>query len=153
MAIIIRPYQKTDCKYLAKLFYDTVHKINKRDYNKAQLNAWANGKVDLNAWHKSFKEHYCLVAIDDEKNIIVGFGDISKDGYFDRLFVHAEYQNQKIATSLCDELEKFVVSNKIYVDVSITAKNFFLQRNYKVVCKQTVQRKNISLINYRMEKL
>ena len=152
MNIIIRPYRRNDCEHLAKLFYDTVHTINQRDYTKAQLNAWANGNVDLSAWHKSFKQHYCLVAVDKEKNIIVGFGDISKDGYFDRLFVHANYQRQKIAMRLCDELEKLVKGKKIFANVSITAKEFFLKRGYKIVRKQIVQRDNISLVNYRMEK-
>lgn len=41
-----------------------------------------------------------------ENDVIVGFGDIDKTGYLDRLFVHKDYQNQDIATVICNELEK-----------------------------------------------
>ena len=45
--MIIRKYKSTDCKYLAQLFYDTVHSVNSKDYSKEQLNAWANGMNHL----------------------------------------------------------------------------------------------------------
>lgn len=46
-----------------------------------------------------FCKHYTVVAV--ENNIIVGFGDIDKTVYFDRLFVHKDYQNQGIASDYC----------------------------------------------------
>ena len=33
--MMIRKYQEKDCKELAKLFYDTVHFVNCKDYTKA----------------------------------------------------------------------------------------------------------------------
>ena len=48
--MIIRPYQTADCEALARLFYDTVHTVNAKDYTKAQLDVWATGNVDLEAW-------------------------------------------------------------------------------------------------------
>lgn len=39
--MIIRPYQTADCEALARLFYDTVHTVNAKDYTKAQLDVWA----------------------------------------------------------------------------------------------------------------
>ena len=53
--------------------------------------------------HISFQEHYSIVAVDDE--IIVGFGDIDRTGYLERLFVHKDYQGRGIATAICDKLE------------------------------------------------
>lgn len=64
--MIIRRYEPTDCKYLAKLFYNTVHTINAKDYTKEQLNAWANGNTDLEEWNKSLLEHYTFVAVEDD---------------------------------------------------------------------------------------
>lgn len=60
----LRPYHPDDCPALAALFYDTVHTVNCRDYSAEQ-----NGQI-------------------------VGFGDISRDGYLDRLYVHARFQRQ-----------------------------------------------------------
>ena len=51
--MIIRPYQTADCEALARLFYDTVHTVNAKDYTKAQLDVWATGNVDLEAWDRS----------------------------------------------------------------------------------------------------
>ena len=45
--MLIREYQSSDCKELAELFYDTVHRVNARDYTKEQLDVWATGQVDL----------------------------------------------------------------------------------------------------------
>ena len=41
--MIIRPYQPEDCEALARLFYETVHTVNAKDYTEQQLNAWATG--------------------------------------------------------------------------------------------------------------
>ena len=95
-------------------------------------------------------EHYTIVAINDE--IIVGFGDIDKTGYLDRLFVHKDYQKQGIASIMCNELEQSVKGNKITTHASITAKPFFEQRGYKVIREQQVIRNGISLTNYVMTK-
>ena len=97
--MIIRKYQLSDCKELTELFYNTVHNVNAKDYTKEQLNVWATGQVDLEKWNESLQEHFSVVAVDDE--IIVGFGDIDKTGYLDRLFVHADYQRKGIATAIC----------------------------------------------------
>ena len=83
--MFIREYQPSDLEELTKLFYNTVHKINAKDYTKEQLDVWAPEHADLRKWSRSFKEHYSIVAIDDE--IIVGFGDIDRTGYLDRLYV------------------------------------------------------------------
>ncbi len=93
--MIIREYRPSDCKYLAELFYQTVHSINAKDYTDQQLNVWATGNVDINEWNLSLSEHFSLVAI--KGGIIAGFGDIDKTGYLDRLYVHKDYQSQGIA--------------------------------------------------------
>ncbi|GAA0730194.1 GNAT family N-acetyltransferase [Clostridium malenominatum] len=148
--MIIRKYKPLDCMVLAELFYNTVHLVNAKDYTKEQLNVWATGSVDLKEWNKSFLEHFTVVAVED--NIIVGFGDMSNNGYLDRLFVHKDYQNKGIATAICDELEKSVDTDKISTHASITAKPFFEKRGYKVIKEQQVERKGIVLTNYVMEK-
>jgi len=58
----IRTYRPSDCGAMAELFYDTVHSVNAADYSPQQLDAWASGQVDLEAWDRSFREHCTLVA-------------------------------------------------------------------------------------------
>ena len=88
----LRKYNANDCKELAQLFYDTVHTINAKDYTKEQLNVWATGQIDFEKWNASLSENYTVIAV--EKNVIVGFGDMDKTGYLDRLFVHKDYQRK-----------------------------------------------------------
>ena len=83
----LRPYHPDDCPVLAALFYDTVHTVNCRDYTADQCDAWADGMVDVAAWNRSFLEPTTYVA--EQNGQIGGFGDISPDGYLDRLYVHA----------------------------------------------------------------
>ena len=45
---------------MARLFYDTVHTVNARDYTPEQLAVWAAGQVDLAAWNQSFLAHTTL---------------------------------------------------------------------------------------------
>lgn len=102
--MILRRYQSADCESLAKLFYETVHQVNKRDYTEEQLSAWATGRVDLSAWDRSLSSHRSLIAIEGDH--IVGFGDMDKTGYLDRLYVHKDHQGKGIASAICDALEK-----------------------------------------------
>ena len=147
----LREYRHGDCAGLAALFYDTVHSVNARDYTPEQLNAWATGKMDLAAWDASLSANRCLVA--EEDGLIVGFGDISPDGYLDRLFVHSGFQGRGIATAICDELEGGVSASRLTVEASITARPFFEKRGYRVVREQQVERRGVYMTNYFMEKL
>lgn len=148
--MILRDYTPSDCKTLAELFFHTVHTINATDYSEEQLNAWATGHIDLEQWNCSFLSHYTVVAEID--GTVVGFGDIDNTGYLDRLFVHADFQHQGIATAICDKLEQACHAEKIVTHASITAKGFFEKRGYKIVAKQQVERQGILLTNYVMER-
>ena len=139
----------SDCKEITELFYNTVHTVNARDYTKEQLDVWATGKEDLEKWNSSLKEHYSIVAV--ENDVIVGFGDIDKTGYLDRLYVHIDHQGKGIATAICDRLEQYVKGD-ITTHASITAKPFFEKRGYRTLKKQQVERQGVFLTNFRMKK-
>ena len=133
--MFIREYQSSDCEELTKLFYNTVHTVNAKDYTEEQLDAWATGQVDLNKWDQSLREHYSIVAVENE--MLVSFGDIDESGYLDHLFVHADYQGKGIGTMICNRLEQ-AVSGNIITHASITARPFFEKRGYRVVKEQQV---------------
>ena len=99
----IREYQTKDYKEIIKLFCDTVHNVNAKDYTEQQLDVWATGKADVETWNRSLLEHYSLVVL--ENSIIVGFGDIDKSGYLDRLYVHKDFQRKGVASAICNKLE------------------------------------------------
>ena len=152
--IELRKYKTSDCPAIAGLFYDTVHTVNRADYTEEQVNAWAAGKVDLEAWDRSFREHDTVVAVEGKE--IVGFGDMDETGYLDRLYVHKDHQREGIATAICDALESAAVNRpgvvKITTHASITARPFFLSRGYRVMKEQQVERAGVLLTNYVMVK-
>ncbi|OUN16749.1 GNAT family N-acetyltransferase [Gemmiger sp. An87] len=145
----IREYRPEDCAELTRLFYDTVHTVNRKDYTPAQLDAWADGTPDLDRWNRSLQEHFSLVALEGKQ--IIGFGDMDSTGYLDRLYVHKDYQGKGVATALCDRLEQ-AVDGSIVTHASITARPFFEGRGYVMVKAQQVERKGILLRNFVMEK-
>lgn len=146
----LRKYKPNDCESIVNLFYETVHTVNRKDYTQEQVNAWATGEVDMKIWNESFLNHYSIVAVED--NQIIGFGDIDATGYLDRLYVHKDFQNQGIATAICDQLERAYSFTKIVTHASITAKPFFEHRGYRVIQQQQVERKGVLLTNYILEK-
>ncbi len=145
----LRGYQSSDAEELASLFYDTVHRVNRKEYTQEQVDAWAAGQIDLDAWDRSLQEHITLVAVEQER--LVGFGDIDYTGYLDRLFVHADHQGRGIATALCDVLEHSV-PGPVTTHASLTAKPFFEARGYRVLAAQQVVRRGVELPNYVMRK-
>lgn len=146
----LRAYITSDCEKLIKLFYQTVHIVNAKDYTKEQLNVWAPDNINSLEWNESFLKNYTIVAIDNDE--IVGFGDIDKTGYLDRLFVHKDHQRKGIVSAICNKLEQSIKNMKITTAVSITAKAFFEQRGYRFVKKQEVIRRGVGLVNFLMEK-
>ncbi len=149
-SMIIRKYKPADCKILAELFYHTVHTVNAKNYTKEQLNAWASGNIDLTVWNQSFMKHDTVAAV--QGNLIVGFGDMDKSGYFDRLYVHEDYQHQGIGSAICQVLESNCPASEFSVHASITAQPFFISRGYQVIQEQKAIRNGVSLINYLMKK-
>ena len=147
----LRDYCKTDCTELARLFYDTVHTVNAKDYSREQLDAWATGEVNLEAWNKSLQAHNTVVAEMDGQ--IVGFGDMDETGYLDRLYVHRDHQRRGVATAICDALEQNTKAAEFTTHASITARPFFEKRGYTVVKVQQVERRGILLTNFVMKKV
>lgn len=146
----IREYRQDDCREITELFYDTVHSVNAKDYTKEQLDAWADGQPDINAWDESFSKHYTLTALIEGK--IVGFGDVDDTGYLDRLYVHKDHQGKGVASALCARLEGRCPGAAVTTHASVTAKPFFEKRGYRVVKEQQVERKGIRLTNFVMVK-
>lgn len=154
--MILKKYNPDDCIKLLKLFYDTVRNVNRKDYNDEQLSVWAPDNYieeKYALWQKSLSENFTIVA--EINGEIVGFGDIEKTGYLNRLFIHKDYQNMGIASAIVKELEKYAEKTcicTIITEASITAKPFFERLGYTLVKKQQVERIGISLTNYVMEK-
>ena len=99
----IRAYQPADLEEVYRLFYDTVHSVNRADYAPAQLDAWAPVEMDRSRWADSLLSHTTWVAC--ESGCIIGFGDLAEGGYLDRLYVHKDFVRRGVASALLKRLE------------------------------------------------
>lgn len=153
----IRRFTDRDIPRMVTLFYETVHSVNKKDYTREQLDAWAPKEEEalkLNTWKDSLSRNLTYVA--EIKGEIVGFSDMTQEGYLDRLFIHKDFQRQGIAAALVNTLEveaRRLGLIEIETEASITAKPFFERVGYRVVQPQVIQRKGVQLINFRMVKV
>lgn len=147
---MIRKYKEADLQIILDLFYQTVHTVNRRDYTEKQLNVWADGNPDMDAWTEKLESHNTIVAVQDE--VITGFADMDENGYLDHLYVHKDYQGKGIGGELCDYLETHCPVTHFSTHASISAKTFFENRGYDVVKEQMVERKGVKLTNFVMQK-
>lgn len=146
----IRAYREEDQKILAELFFQTVHTVNAADYTEEQLSVWAPENRNMKTWNVSFLRNHTVVA--EKQGKIVGFGDMDRNGYLDRLYVHKDFQRQGVATAICDILEKQSDAEQFETHASITAREFFKARGYEVIREQQVERQGVLLTNYIMRK-
>lgn len=152
VSFFIVNYDKKYLKQIVELFIDTVHNINKKDYSKEQLNAWANPNYDLEIWEKRFEKSKPFLCV--LENEVVGFYEYY-DGYIDCFYIHFKYQNCGIGKLLLNHILNLAKNeniDKIKVDASITAKPFFEKFGFKEVRENLVKRGNQELINFSMEK-
>ncbi len=152
----IRRIRASDMKQIVSLFYETVHSVNKQDYSSDQLDAWAPREEEalkLKNWKSSFLQNITYVA--EINGVMVGFTDMTTEGHLDRLYVHKDFQRQGIASTLLNQLEseaRALGLREMYTEASITAKPFFERQGYQIIQEQVVERKGISLVNFRMSK-
>ena len=151
--MLIRLFQPQDSDRIAQLFHDTVREVNIRDYSLPQVQAWAPDDLYFTDWTANCSSSYTYVA--EESGEIIGFGQLETNGHIDCFFCHKDYQRCGVGTRLYRAIEAQALELKIerlFVEVSITAKDFFKNRGFTVVKEQQVSCRGETLINFVMEK-
>lgn len=149
--IKICPYQDNDILAVVDLFRNAVQAINIQHYSQEQIAVWTD--INIERWKKSLAQNIAFIAEID--GLIVGFADISHEGYLDRLYIHKDYQGRFVAVHLFRAIEKVARElglSKITTDCSITARKPAERMGFVVVKEQTVVKNGMSFINYAMEK-
>lgn len=154
--IYIREFKLGDETEIYQLFYDTVHAVNKQDYTDEQLDIWAPKYPDLDRWKKTLSDNYTVVALDSDNEHIVGFLDMEKNGFLNRIYVHDKHQNQGVFKLMLQEIEKQareIGLKKLFSDVSITAKPAMEKLGYTVEEQKTRDKGGVVFIQYAMTKV
>jgi len=127
----VRTYEIGDTQQIVKLFYDTVHQVNIRDYTQAQVDAWAPADMDIEIWTKSLSSKFTFVAEEGEK--IAGFGELEASGHIDRFYCHQDFQRQGVGRLILKQIESKAQDlgiNKLFTEASITARPFFESQGF-----------------------
>jgi putative acetyltransferase len=152
--IIIREYKTEDAQDLAKIYYNTIHKVNIRDYTEEQVHVWApETSHEISYWLEKFKTSKPFVALIE--NIIVGFAEFESDGHIDCFYCHHEWIGYGVGSALMNVIDKKARQLKIqriYAEVSITARPFFEKQGFTITEQQTVFLNDVGLTNFKMEK-
>lgn len=149
----IREYKPDDYKEIAELFHETIHSVCTKDYSAKELEAWAPKPIDYKKWKKRLnsKKPYIIL----EKDVIIGFAELEKDGHIDCFYIHKDYQRQGVGSLLFKHLEKQSHKKgleRLYAEVSITAQPFFKKHGFKTIKKNIIHTNGQTLTNFSMEK-
>ena len=147
--IKVRLAEPSDGPQIGQLIYDTIRKINRKDYSQEQVKAWAPDPIIFSTYDPS----YAYVA--ELNHRILGFANLTSTGYLNRLYVHKDFQGQGIASRLLQAMEakaRELSLHEITTESSITAKPFFLAHGFVVQQEQVKVFRGVSFINFKMYK-
>jgi len=148
----VRKFTTGDEKALWQIKYDTIRKINIKNYSEQQVQAWAPDFFEESKWTQRVKEMNPFVAEIDGN--IVGYADVQSDGYIDHFFCHFEYQGRGIGKALMKALfeeGQAAGIRRFYSHVSLTAKPFFEHFGFTSIKQQSVEIRGQFLTNFVME--
>jgi len=134
---MVRKYHRSDLDAIIELFHDTIHAINAQDYSREQLEAWAPASVDVDSWHKQLSSSLTYVA--EDNGAIVGFGNLTSDGWVDMLYIHKDHQREGIGTAILSKLIEDAGPLKftaLRTEASTTARPFFEARGFQLEKEQ-----------------
>ncbi len=149
----IRRYRPDEAEEIWRLYYDTTHRINGREYTKDQVERWAPGQMDMTEWTERLRQKNPFVA--DREGVIVGFAELENHGAIDRFYCHHLFQRQGIGTLLFQAVEaeaRRTGTRSLHAEVSTTAKAFFLAKGFEIVEEQKNLVCGAVARNFRMRK-
>ena len=130
----IRRYAPGDTETLWQLVFNTVHKINSRDYTPEQVNAWIPKEMDKSWWENEFSDKLPFILYDE--NSVYGYADVQRNGHINHFFISSSCQREGKGTALLNKLIHHAIGmglKEVTVEASITAKPFFEYHGFIVV--------------------
>jgi putative acetyltransferase len=149
--MVLRVYADRDLEAVVRCFGESVRAIGARSYTPQQIEAWAPDPPDLLAWAIRFRSGTILVA--DEDGVVAGFVRFEANGLVDLLYVHPDHERQGIGRALleaaCDRMLRHG-TRRLVSEVSLAARPLFEASGFRVESEQSVERRGIRFLNFRM---
>lgn len=79
--MLIRRYQPAEVSQIARLYFETVHRINARDHTARQLHAWAPRIFSDARWACRLRKYTVYVA--EQAGVVTGFAEFEASGHID----------------------------------------------------------------------
>jgi len=100
----IREATRADAGQMVRIFHDTIHTVNTRDYTAGQVDAWSPAVPEADAWaERKFPTRTTFVADDD--GTIAGFGELEVSGHVDCFYCHHTYQRRGVGSATFQRIE------------------------------------------------
>lgn len=118
--MIVRDYRGDEAGEICRLFYETVHSVNLRDYSSERVQAWAPALPDPEAWHGRMPGRHTLVVEGGDE--VVGFAELEEDGHLDMFFVRSNVVGRRGGSLLyaaVEERARRLGIGRIFTEASI----------------------------------
>ena len=148
---MIRAYSDDDLEATVSCFGQSVREIGARHYAPEQIAAWAPDSPDMEAWANRLRAGGVFVA--DVNGAIAGFVRVEDNGFVDLLYVHPNHERRGVGRELLEVACSWAVSHgahRLESEVSIAARALFEAMGFRVEREQSVERRGVRFLNFRM---
>lgn len=149
----IRPARASDAPGAARLYFETVHRVNGCDYRPDQVAAWAPRVQPAEFWRRRWRG--CRVFVAEVSGGLGGFAELGCDGEVSCFYVDHRLQGRGLGAALMGRLVAAARQEgtpRLRADVSLTAAPFFRRMGFRVLRRQTRIYRNRCFKQYRMER-
>lgn len=149
--VAVRRARPADAADMARLFHETVHRVNARDYADRQLQAWSPNVLPAGDWRARQRGLHVWVASQNET--LLGFAELDPGGHIDCFFVSHRHQRMGVGERLMSVLlgsARRLGLDRVEADVSVTAEPFFRGQGFISFGEKTASRRGVSFRQFHM---
>lgn len=153
MSYILRKGDLKDLEQILTLFVDTIQSTCIQHYTQKQIEVWTASAKNTERWINRIVQQYFVVA--EANGLITGFSSLENNNYVDLMYVHKDFQKQKIAQTLLRDIELKAIqlgAKQLSTDASITAKPFFAKQGFATEKENKFELNGVVISNFRMVK-
>ncbi|MGD2082193.1 MAG: GNAT family N-acetyltransferase [Chromatiales bacterium] len=153
MEVRVRGARASDAPAVSRLYYETVHRVNSRDYRPDQIAAWAPRVHPAEFWVRRWRRYRVLVA--EVGGQVAGFAELGDEGHIACFYVHHAWQGRGVGSALMGRLvseSRRRGTAQLLADASLTAAPFFHRMGFRILRRQAPIYRNRRFKQYLMRR-